>query len=371
MNADSDTTTSRRDFIKQTALAATAAALVSPALASAQTAKQTKVKLGFDNFSIRGWNWKAGKVLEYAAEQKVDVVLFSDLDVYENHTDAYLKDLKKKADDLGIEIQGGTGCICPSSTSYPQVKKWGMSEDHLKLTIKIAKTLGSKVARCYQGTARDRSTEGGIEARMKDTVKVCQAVKSYAQDNGVKIAIENHAGDMQAWELQILIEEAGKDYVGATIDPGNATWTMEDPHVNLEILAPYAACAGIRDSMVWETPNGVGTKWAAMGEGVVDMKAYMKRWTELCPHVPATLEIISEYAKQHDYLKPEFWKIYPKVRPYEFARFVALARKGKPAEAFKAPAGVDRDQAFREYEKAELERSIKYCKTELGLGLKG
>ena len=26
---------------------------------------------------------------------------------------------------------------------------------------------------------------------------------------GVKIAVENHAGDMQAWELVTLIEEAG------------------------------------------------------------------------------------------------------------------------------------------------------------------
>ncbi|MCD6050249.1 MAG: Xylose isomerase-like barrel [Verrucomicrobia bacterium] len=366
MNANLDSTSSRRDFIKSTALAVTAAAVATPSLVSAQQAKPAKVKLGFDNFSIRNSNWKAGKVLEYAAEQKVDVVLFSDLDVYENHTEAYLKDLKKKADDLGIEIQGGTGSICPTSNSYGQVKKWGTAEEHLKLTIKIAKTLGSKVARCYLGNARDRASEGGIEARMKDTVATCKAVKSYAQDNGIKIAIENHAGDMQAWELQTLIEEAGKDYVGATIDPGNATWTLEDPHVNLEILAPYAACAGIRDSIVWETPNGANAKWAAVGEGVVDMKAYLKRWVEVCPGVPVTLEIISEYAKQHDYLKPEFWKVFPKVRPYEFARFTALARKGKPAESFKGSG-----QAQADYQKAELERSIKYCKTELGLGLKG
>ena len=34
-------------------------------------------------------------------------------------------------------------------------------------------------------------------------------------DAGLKIAIENHAGDMQARELKMLIEEAGKDFVGA------------------------------------------------------------------------------------------------------------------------------------------------------------
>jgi 3-oxoisoapionate decarboxylase len=352
-------TLKRRKFLQQTATAVAATAVLPGTL---QAVSNSKVKLGFDNFSVRAAGWKAGKLVEYAAEQKVDTILFSDLDVYESHDEGYLKDLKKKADDLGIGILAGTGCICPSSTSYPQVKKWGTSEEHLRLTIKIAKLLGSNVARCYQGTAKDRSTPGGIEARNKDTVKVCKAVKSYAQDSGVKIAIENHAGDMQAWELQRLIEEAGKDYVGATIDSGNATWTIEDPLVNLEILAPYAACAGIRDSVVWETPEGAAVKWAAMGEGVADMKGYVKRWTELCPQVPLTLEIISEYVKPQSYLKADFWKIYPEVRPYEFAKFTALARKGKAMEGAKSTP---------EYQRAELERSIKYCKTELGVGLKG
>ena len=113
--------------------------------------------------------------------------------------------------------------------------------------LKVAKAVGSPVARCYQGHGEDRHTPGGIYARMKDTVAVCRAVKSQAKDLGVKIAIENHAGDMQAWELQALVEEAGRDYVGVTIDSGNATWTLEDPMQNLEILGPtrWPAVSGI------------------------------------------------------------------------------------------------------------------------------
>ena len=80
-------------------------------------------------------------------------------------------------------------------------------------------------------------------------MKVCRSVRSRAVDAGVKIAIENHAGDMQAWELVTLITEAGRDYVGATLDSGNATWTLEDPLVNLEILGPYAVATGIRDAL--------------------------------------------------------------------------------------------------------------------------
>jgi 3-oxoisoapionate decarboxylase len=354
---------SRRQFVK--ALVITGAAL--PMTEQVQP-KRRNLKLGFDNFAIRAFGWKAPQLLDYAAKQKVDTVLFSDLDVYENHSEAYLKDIKKKADDLGIEIQAGTGSICPSARSFSN--KYGTAEEHLALLIRVAQTLGSRVARCFQGTADDRKLPGGLEARWKDTIKVCRAVRTRALDAGVKIAIENHAGDMQAWELVNLIEECGRDYVGATLDSGNATWTFEDPLHNLEILGPYAASTGIRDSMVWETPEGASVMWTAMGEGLVDWQKYFDRFAQLCPGVPVQLEIISGGVRAFPYQQAEFWQHYRDLRAQEFLGFMSLAKRGKPREAFKVPAGKDRRLAEQEYQQAELEKSLRYCREVLGLGLK-
>ena len=81
---------SRRQFVKSTA-----AALATTAVASNALAREKKgIKLGFDNFSVRNMGWNAGEVNDYAAAQKVDVVLFSDLKVYESHKPTYLRDLK-------------------------------------------------------------------------------------------------------------------------------------------------------------------------------------------------------------------------------------------------------------------------------------
>lgn len=327
-----------------------------------------QIQLGFDNFSIRAFGWKAPQLLDYAASLRLDTVLFSDLDVYESHSDAYLKDIKRKAADLGLEIQAGTGSICPSSNTFRN--RFGAAEEHLTLAIRVARTLGSSVVRCYLGNSEDRKSEGGIDVHIKNTVEVCKHVRSLALDSGVKIAIENHSGDTQAWELVTLIEDAGRDYVGATMDSGNATWTLEDPLVNLEILGPYALTTGIRDSAVWENADGAVVQWAAMGDGTVDFKAYIERFAQLCPNVPVQLEIISGSPRSFPYLKDSFWKPYLKVRPNEFARFVALAKRGKPIEAFKPPEGVDRKEADQQFQKAQLERSIRYCKEMLGLGLK-
>jgi len=327
-----------------------------------------KLKLGFDNYAIRAFAWKAPQLLEYAASLNLDTVLLSDPDVYESTAEPYLKEIKSRADDLGVEIQVGMLSICPGSKMFDPRR--GTAEEQLKLTIRIARTLGSSVARCVLGHVDDRKSNGGIEARIAETVRVLKNVRGNALDAGVKIAVENHAGDMQAWELITLIEEAGRDFVGATMDSGNATWGLEDPLHNLELLGSYAVTTGIRDSTVWETPDGGMLQWTAMGEGTVDWKRYFARFADLCPDTPVQLEIISGRPIPIPYLRDEFWDPYPKARHREFMRFAALAKRGSPKKPFTVAPGADTKSAEQEFQKAELERSVRYCKKVLGLGLK-
>ena len=357
----------RRAFVKSIGAIGPGLALGFGKAGPEEKPMRRNIKLGFDNYSIRALGWKAPQLLDHAHSLGVDAILLSDLDVYENHSESYVKEIRAKAADLGLDIHAGTGSICPSSKLFNN--RFGTAEEHLRLTIRIAKAVGSPVARCFLGSSEDRKSEGGIEARIADTVRVCKSVRSFALDSGVKIAIENHAGDMQAWELQTLIEEAGRDHVGATMDSGNATWTLEDPLANLETLGPYALTTGIRDSAVWDTPEGAAVQWTAMGDGLVDFKRYVDRFAQLCPGVTFQLEIISGSTRQFPYLQEGFWKPYSKVRPAELARFLALARRGKPIEPHRFPE-TNRREAEQQFQKAQLERSIRYCKDVLGLGLK-
>ncbi len=361
--------TSRRTFLQSVAVGSAVAAAGLPTLAqSAAPVRTPKIKLGLDNFAVRALKWKAPQLIDYAASLRTDSLFITDLDALDTVEEKPLKELRARAADKGLQIQLGSWSICPTSKSFK--KTWGTAEEHLALGIRCAKALGSSVFRVILGNGADRLTEGGIEARIADTVKVCKAMRSQAVDAGVKIAVENHAGDLQAWELATLVEAAGKDYVGVNLDAGNATWTLEDPVRSLEILAPYAVTTSLRDSMIWETANGATIQWTAMGEGCVDLKTYFNRFAELCPGVPVHIETISGFNREFAYLKPEFWKAFPKARAEDFARFLALTKKGKAMEPFKAPAGVDKTKADQDYQKGELERSIKYCKEVLGLGEK-
>ena len=353
---------SRRDF-----LSTLAAASLAPKLSAEDSAKpRAKIKLGFDNFSIRAMGWKAPQLLDHAASLKCDVLFISDLDAYDSLEDAALAEVRRRAADLGIEIYAGGWSICPTSVRFKM--SWGGAEALLRTGIRVAKALGSPVFRCVLGGMEDRKTPGGIRARMADTVKVLKSCRSLALDAGVKVAIENHAGDMHSWELADMINDAGADFVGATLDSGNATWTLEDPLDVLENLGRYTFCSGTRDSMVWETEDGASVQWTAPGDGLVDWKKFAARWAELCPLAPVCVESISGFAKNFAYKKPEFWEHYDK-RPEAFAHFEAMAKRGHALPPFKAE-GPDKKKLEQEYQLSQLARSINYLREEIGLGMR-
>ncbi len=357
-------TLARRSFLKTLA----AASLATSVGVIAEPVARRGIKLGMDNFAVRAMNWKAKELIEYAASLKLDSILISDLDAYESLEDGHLRDVKKQADDRGLELFAGSWSICPTSVRFK--KNWGTAEEHLRLGLRVSKTLGSPVFRVVLGAAEDRQTPGGIRARMADTVKVLKACKQESLDAGVKVAVENHAGDMHSWELRDLVEEAGADFVGVNIDSGNAAWTMEDPLDVLRTLGKYTICSSLRDDMIWETPDGAAVQWTAAGEGLIDWAQYCDEWKKLCPKVPIMMETISGFSRAFPYKKEDFWKNYDK-HPDALAAFEALAKRGHKLDAFKAPDGVDKKKAEQDYQKGELERSIVYLRDRIGLGLKG
>jgi len=337
-------------------------------------AQPAPIKLGFDSYSIRAFKWKAIQLLDYAAELKLDTVQLSGLEDYESLEPAYLERVKDHAAGVGVAIDAGIGCICPSSPAYNQ--KQGDAAEYVARGLRVAKAVGSSVMRCYMGNRDNRRTALPLEGHIENTVKVLRAVRSQALDAGVRIAVENHAGDMQAREVKALIEEAGKDFVGACLDTGNPMWVVEDPLLTLETLAPYVATSHVRDSAVFEHPRGAAAQWVALGDGSVDFARFVERFRALCRSSSIQLEIITGRPPEVlPYLEPDFWKAFPKTPAWEFARFVALAKSGRPFMgdmvvgqwSDNAPA---LEAALKEQQRVDLERSLEYAKKKLGLGIR-
>jgi len=327
--------------------------------------KPAKLLLGYDNFAVRAMGWKAARLIDYAAELAVDTLFITDLDAFESLEEAALVELRKRAGDAGVRLYLGTWSICPSSATFKD--KWGTADEHLALGVRAAKALGSPVLRVILGSNKDRLGDGGIGARIADMVAVLKRNRGLCVDSGVKVAVENHAGDMHSLELAGLVEQAGPDFVGVNLDSGNAVWCCEDPLQNLENLGKYVLSTSLRDSAVWESEQGVTVQWTAMGEGMVDWQAYFARFAELCPEVPVQIETISGFNRELAVKGGEFWQGWPEGKPAGYDKFLALAAKGKPRMAWSAPEGEDKKEAEKRYQTGEIERSIAYCK-KIGLG---
>jgi hypothetical protein len=112
----------------------------------------------------------------------------------------------------------------------------------------------------------------------------------------------------------------------------------------------------------------------AMGDGNVGIEDWTAQFQASCPGVPCSLEIITgSPPKVLDYLEPGYWEAYPDMPAAEFVEFLKLVEAGQ------APTGTmvtarwegnppEYQAALRLQQRIDLERSIRYCREQLGIG---
>ena len=330
------------------------------------------MKLGLDLYSVRSQGWNAMEMLDYCHELGVDVAHFG-LNSLGPLTDANLRAVKARAEELGLEIEVGMGSICETSTTFPQ--GGASAVERAQEALHVAALVGSPVLKCLLGNSADRRTETPLETHIQNCIKTLQAVRDRAMDLGIIMAMENHAGDLQGWEVKGLIEDAGTDFVGACLDPGNSVWAGEAPLTTFEHVAPYVVTSHIRDSVVWSHPRGAAFQWVVLGEGNVEIEAVAKRFKVECPEASFTLEIITgRPPRVLNTMEPAYWDAFPNARASEFARFERLVRRGLPYQGTMVVVddGADVPEAYEQalvaQQRYDVERSVAYARDVLGMG---
>jgi len=308
------------------------------------------MKLGIDLYSIRSQGWSPFECLDYCASLKVQVVHFSETRFLGGLEEEHLRRVRAHAQRLGLEIEVGMLSICPRSNLFDATR--GTAEEQLARMIAAATITGSPIVRAVVGNRYDRWSGVPIEAFIEDTLRVLRAVRSRALDAGIKIAMENHGGDMRASELKMLIEEAGADFVGACLDCGNLIVTLDLPVPALDLLAPYVLTSHVRDGRIWRTTQGAAAQWVRMGAGNVGIKEFLRRYVRLCPGKPVSLEVMAIEPRYLEFLAPPFWDSYRSVPAWEFAQYLEAAERGTapPPELVGAN------------ELEDLERDVRFCR---------
>lgn len=354
----------RRDLLR-TALPLTATAFAAPPPAKPWP-------LGINTYCLRFQRWNDRRLFDYCAEQKLDSIFLQDSLDPAAQDPKHWAEVRAWSRDMNLPVETGGGAILPKTAAdRPQIVAT------LRKNIERAKAMGSPLVRALLASDRYAMPPGTVEQHIETTAGILREVRSQAIDAGLKIGIENHK-ELQAWETRALIEAAGKEFVGSYLDTGNPVFVAEDPMTTVEELGPYAVTFHLRDAVVYEHPDGIAVQWVPLGEGTHDFKAIVARAAEL---VPSNVRIYCKPITARPptvipVYDPAFWnKWFPRARSRDLARFLTLARRGRPYDKPHLLADVpgDRDRfmdSLKVQQLDHMQRSLDYCRKSLDLGVR-
>ena len=209
-------------------------------------------------------------------------------------TDAYIRDFKRRAFELGLAISG-TGFANDLATA--DKAKRASEDKHIKDWVEVAAKLGAPVLRVFSGPVpagyKDKWDE--VAKWMVADLKQCVA---HAEKFGVIIGIQNH-GDMLKSADQVikLINMVDSPWFGAINDTGY--YVTPDPYADMARVVPY--------TVNWQVKQRLGGK-----EGTTPMD--LRRLIRLMKaggyrgYVP--IETLSQPGKEYDPVAfvPQFLK---------------------------------------------------------------
>lgn len=338
----------------------------------ARAALSGRIPMGINTYCLRALRWKDTQLIDYADGLKMDAIFLQDSLDPEAMQPAHWRAVHDYVTSKGMHIETGAGAVLPKSLDGIPA-----SVENLRTAIRRAKAIGSPIVRCLHASDREHLPPGPVEQHIETMIKILRTLRSEALDAQVKFAIENHK-DLLSWEMKQVMLGAGTDIAGSYLDTGNPVFVMEDPMTTLEHLGPLALTVHLRDSAIYDTPRGIAVQWVPLGEGVIDFRAFLARLRELATGVHVYIKPITGRPPQIlPVYDPAFWKAYPDARAHEFARFVALAKKGQPYERHMViedlPTRTTPEPfvAAVQYQQREhMERSVEYGKKVLDLGVR-
>jgi 3-oxoisoapionate decarboxylase len=336
----------RRTFVLGTA----AAALHASRLSAWQG---PNVEIGSIDGSVGGNQFTPVQFLDYLASIKLTSAMLS-VPAAMLDDEAAIRQIREHGDRLGIKLQLAHGSVCPSSRSFNAQN--GTVETQVARALKASKIFEATCMRCVLGGDPERPQ---IEMHIDNMIKAVRAIRSRIVDSGVKLAVENHGGDLQAREMKMMVEAVGRDVMGVCLDSGNPVWMLEDPHMTLEMLIPYAETSHVRDSAIWKVPEGIAVRWVNMGDGNVDIDGWIRKFIQAKPGLPIVFEnLVSARPRIHAIYDQKFWDNWRQMPAWEFSRFLAVADKGTPKPATPLAPGKTAGQQKIE----DLEVCVRYTR---------
>lgn len=242
--------------------------------------------------------------LDHVRELGLKGIFFSTvLDMSPTLDAGMLREIRAKADELGLYLESGLGKINPyCSAEAPELRAIGDGDIIAGFTrmIEASAAIGCREMWVspgnFKGEYRGRlavdrfRTDVTWDEQLQAMGNVLQKLAPVARAHGVHMNIETH-DEITSFEILRLIERVGEDSVGAVLDTANMLQRGEHPVMAAQRLAPYIRQTHIKDAWVGRAPGGLDFQPRACGQGVVDFAAILPILAKANPDLNLSLEI--------------------------------------------------------------------------------
>jgi sugar phosphate isomerase/epimerase len=194
------------------------------------------------------------QMLQQTAELGTDVFQICDFKAIEAFGVSELLDLKRQADDLGLELELGTR---------------GLDTEHLRKYLGFAEILGVRLI-------RSMFNSNSLKPTSDQALALLQTVIPQFVEQDVKLALETYEQVPTRRVLQV-IERIDSPWLGICLDPGNCVAALENPTDVIDMTAERVLNLHVKDFAFSRRDGWVGFTFAGcpMGEGLLDY-AYMR-----------------------------------------------------------------------------------------------
>ncbi|WP_431673737.1 sugar phosphate isomerase/epimerase family protein [Rhizobium leguminosarum] len=305
------------------------------------------MKLGIDSIKLPE-SKKRGPLasLDHVKELGLAGIFFSTaLDMSPDLDSGLLRDIRAKADDLGLYLESGIGKINPyCSAEEPALRAAGGGDIIAGFTrmIEASAAIGchelwvapGNFKSEYRGRlANDRfRTDVTWEEQLIGIEKVLRKLAPVARANGAHMNIETH-DEITSFEILRLIEKVGADCVGVVFDTANGLQRGEHPVFAAMRLAPYIRQTHIKDAYVGRAPGGLDFQTRPVGGGIVDFAAILPILSDANAALNLSLEVAQSVADKPRKANPRqcieiddpVWRAgHPDLTADELAAYMAM-----------------------------------------------
>ena len=352
----------RRDFIQKTGLAALAMAFPLPSFS--MNFEGVSMGIVVHSYGAR-WNSKVPSEKYPGFENALQLINHchqigaGGVQVgVNNWTSDFAKKVRDQRENLGMYLEGSIG--------LPKAKA---EIDKFEKEVLASKEAGATILRtvCLSGRRYENfKTEAEFLDFKAKSILSLQWAEPIVRKHKMKLAVENHK-DWRAAELVEIIKGMDSEWIGVTLDFGNNYSLLEKSEDVIGLLAPYSFSTHIKDMGVKSYSKGFLLSEVPLGEGIVDLKKGVELCRKYNPNITFNLEMITRDPLEIPCLEEEYWATFDNISGPELAGILKMVREKSFSGELPYTRNLEPEQRLG-FEEANVLASLRYSKSELGLG---